>query len=128
MTAWLTPEWFDTVRALASELPPRPGRSGRIQQHITGGPDGDVACYWVLEDGHPTSAATGTVDDPDVTLTLSWSDAAAVQAGTLDPSVAFMQGRMKVAGSMALVLELLSEAREPDQAELHRRVAELTDF
>jgi hypothetical protein len=39
-----------------------------------------------------------------------------------------MQGRMKVAGSMALVLELLSEAREPDQAELHRRVAELTDF
>ncbi len=128
MTAWLTPEWFDRVRALASELPARAGQSGRIQQHITGGPDGDVACYWVLEDGHPTSAAAGTVDAPDLTLSLSWSDAAAVQAGTLDPSVAFMQGRMKVVGSMALVLDLLSVAREPERVEIHRRVAELTDF
>ncbi len=128
MTAWLTPGWFDRVRALAGELPPRPGLSGRVQQHITGGPDGDVDCYWVLEDGRPTSAATGTVDAPDLTLSLSWSDAAAIQAGTLDPSVAFMQGRMKVAGSMALVLELLPAAREPDRLELHRQVAELTDF
>ena len=128
MTAWLTPDWFDRVRVLAAELPARPGRSGRIQQQVTGGPDGDVAYYWVLEDGRPTSAAAGTVDAPDVTLSLSWSDAAAVQAGTLDPSVAFMQGRMKVAGSMGLALELLSGAREPERVELHRQVAELTDF
>ncbi len=128
MTAWLSDDWFDRVRALASGLPARPGLSGRVQQHVTGGPDGDLACYWVLEDGRLTSAATGTVDAPDLTLSLSWSDAAAVQSGTLDPSVAFMQGRMKVAGSMALVLELLPAAREPDHLEFHRRVAELTDF
>jgi putative sterol carrier protein len=128
VTAWLSQGWFDQVRALATELPARSRCSGRIQLQITGGPDGDVACYWVLEEGRPTSAATGAVDSPDVTLSLSWSDAAAIQAGTLDPSVAFMQGRMKVAGSMGLVLELLPAAREPDRRELHRRVLELTDF
>jgi putative sterol carrier protein len=68
------------------------------------------------------------VDAPDLTLSLSWSDAAAIQSGSLDPSVAFMQGRMKVAGSMGLLLELLPAARDADHRELRRRVAELTDF
>jgi putative sterol carrier protein len=68
------------------------------------------------------------VDGPDVTLSLSWSAAAAIQSGTLDPSVAFMQGRMKAAGSMAVVMELLPAARLPEGRDLRRRVAELTEF
>lgn len=128
MTAWLSAEWFDRVRALASELPARPGLTARIQQQITGGPDGDLVCHWMLEDGRPMSAALGTLDAPDVTLSLSWSDAAAIQSGALDPGVAFMQGRMKVAGSMAVVMELLPAAREPGGQDLRRRVAELTEF
>jgi hypothetical protein len=128
MSAWLSPEWFDQVRGLAAALPARPGLSGRIQEQITGGPDGDVSCYWVLEEGHATDAATGTVDDADVTLTSSWSDAAAVHSGALDPSVAFMQGRMKVVGSMEVTLALLSGVRGHDGLELRRRVANFTEF
>ncbi len=82
----------------------------------------------MLEDGRPRSWAVGSLDAPDVTVTLSWSDAAAVQAGTLDPSVAFMQGRMKVTGSMALTMELLSAARGPERQGMRRQVAELTEF
>ncbi len=63
-----------------------------------------------------------------MTVTLSWSDAAAIQSGTLDPSVAFMQGRMKVTGSMAVLLVLLPVARAPEAQDLRRRVAALTDF
>ncbi len=128
MTDWLSEAWFEQARALASGEPVRPGLSARIQQQITGGPDGDVPCYWVLEDGRPTAAAPGTVDSPDVTVTLSWSDAAAIQSGTLDPSVAFMQGRMKVVGSMAVVLALLPVARTPEARDLRARVAATTDF
>lgn len=128
MTKWLSAEWFDQVLALAPGLPERPGLSARIQEQITGGPEGDVSCYWVLEDGRPTSAAAGTVEAADLTLTLAWADAAALQAGSLDPSVAFMQGRMKVAGSMEVTLALLPAARSPEGQDLCRRIGEFTDW
>ncbi len=128
MTRWLSDAWFDQARDLAAGLPQRPGLSARIQQVITGGPDGDVSCYWVLSDGLPTSAAVGSLESPDITLTLSWSDAAAIQSGGLDPSVAFMQGRMKVAGSMVVAMDLLPAAREPAGEDLRRQVAAITEF
>jgi putative sterol carrier protein len=43
-----------------------------------------------------------------VTLTASYADASAMAAGELDPSVAFMQGRLKTAGDPGLVLDLLA--------------------
>ena len=128
MTKWLSTEWFDEVLALAPGLPEQPGLSARIQQQITGGPEGDVSCYWVLEDGRPIEAAAGTVEPADLTLTMAWADAAAVQAGSLDPNVAFMQGRMKVAGSMEVTLALLPAARSPEGRDLCRRIGELTDW
>ena len=54
MSSWLTAEWFDQVLALVAARPERPGLSARIQEQITGGPDGDVSCYWELENGRPT--------------------------------------------------------------------------
>lgn len=128
MTRWLSGEWFDEARDLAGGLPERPGLTGRIQQEITGGPDGDVSCYWVVADGRPTLAGLGSLESPDVTLTLVWSDAAAIQSGGLDPSAAFMQGRLKVVGSMELTLALLPVLRAPDGQDLRRRVAALTEF
>jgi len=127
VTKWLSTEWFDRALNEASGLPERPGVSGRVQQHITGGPEGDVSCYWVLEDGHLTSAAVGTADPADLTLTMSWDDAAAVQSGSLDPSVAFMQGRMKVAGSMEMALALLPITASPECQDLRRRIGQFTD-
>lgn len=128
MTKWLSEEWFERARSLASELSGRPGLTARIQQEITGGPDGDVSCFWVLEDGRPRSAATGAVDSPDITLTLSWSDAVAIESGALDPSAAFMQGRMKVAGSMELVLALLPASQSVECRGVRSRIAEITEF
>ena len=63
-----------------------------------------------------------------MTLTATWSDAVAMERGELDPNVAFMQGRLKVAGSMGLVLELLPLARTPEDRERRRRAAALTEF
>jgi putative sterol carrier protein len=128
VTRWLSDAWFEQARTAAVALAERPGLTARVQRQIIGGPDGDVACYWVLEDGRPTAAAIGAVDSPDVTLTLSWSDAAAIQSGSLDPSVAFMQGRMKVVGSMAVTMDLLQVAREPDGQALLRQMAAFTEY
>ncbi len=128
MTKWLTPEWFDETRAMGTDLPGRAGVSARLQFEITGGPDGDVTYHRVLEDGRLESSGVGAVGTPDVTLTMVWGDAVAMQRGDLDPNVAFMQGRMKVAGSMSVMMALLPVANTPEHQDLRRRIASVTEF
>jgi putative sterol carrier protein len=128
VTKWLSAEWFDQTRAMAADQPEHPGLSARIQYEITGGPEGDVSYFWILEDGRLVASATGTVDDPEVTLTLVWDDATAMQRGELDPNVAFMQGRMKVAGSMGIIMRLLPITNTPEYQDLRRRIADVTEF
>ena len=64
----------------------------------------------------------------DLTLTLTDADARAVVAGELDPSVAFMQGRMKVAGDMAPLLDLLALAGTDAARDRLGRVAGQTEY
>lgn len=128
MTKWLSTEWFDQTRAMAAEQPEHPGLSARIQYELTGGPEGDASYYWILEDGRLTSSALGSIDDPEVTLTIGWADAMAMQRGELDPNVAFMQGRMKVAGSMGVMMALLPVTNTPEYQALRQEIAAVTDF
>jgi putative sterol carrier protein len=128
VTKWLSAEWFDETRAMAGDQPEVPGLSARIQYLITGGTEGEVSYYWVLKDGRLQSSAGGTIEKPDVTLTIPWNDAVAMQRGELDPNVAFMQGRMKVAGSMGVMMSLLPVTNTPEYRELRRRIAEVTEF
>jgi putative sterol carrier protein len=128
VTKWLTAEWFDETRAMAAEQPVRAGLSARIQCHISGGPEGEVTCHRVYEDGHLVSRGLGRVEDPDVTLTVPWDEATAMQRGDLDPNVAFMRGTMKVVGSMGVILSLLPAVRTPGFQHLRRRMADLTGF
>jgi putative sterol carrier protein len=128
MTKWLTQQWFDETRAMAADQPPRPGLTALLQFDITGGPEREFSYHWVLEDGRLVSSAGGAAERPDVTLTLAWGDAVAVQRGDLDPSVAFMQGRMKVAGSMAVMMALLPVTNTPGYQHLQQRIAAVTEF
>jgi hypothetical protein len=128
VTKWLTAEWFDQTRAMAADQPAHPGLSVRIQHTVTGGPDGDISYFWVLDDGRIQSGGGGTVEQPDVTLTSVWNDAVSMCRGDLDPSVAFMQGRLKVAGSMGAMLVMLPLTNTTEYRDWRRRVAEITDF
>jgi hypothetical protein len=128
MAKWLSPEWFDESRALAADQPDRPGASARMQYEITGGPNGEVKYYWVLEDGHLRESALGVLADAEVTLTTEWSDAVAIQKAELDANAAFMQGKVKVAGNMGKVLALLPITNTPEYRDLQRRIVEITEF
>ncbi len=128
MSTWLTDEWFEETRALAATQPKRPGLSARMQFIVTGGADGEVRYYWVLEDGLLSQSGVGDVDDADVTLTTARSDAMAIAKGDLDPNVAFMQGRMKVSGAMGIMMRLLPATNTPEYQELRRRIADITEF
>ncbi len=128
MPKYLSQEWLDEGRKLAEDQPVRPGATARIQYHTTGGPDGDVKYYWVLEDGKLLESNLGELSDPDFTLTMSYEDAVKVQKGELDANAAFMQGRMKVSGNMAKLMSLLPLTNSPEYRALQEQIREITEF
>lgn len=127
MSAWLSAEWFEETQPLWSEVPTPADSSARLQCEISGGPEGSAAGYWVLEGGRVADSGPGVVERPEVTLTITWDDALALHRGDVDPSVAFMRGRLKVAGSMAVMLPLLAATATDSYRDVRRRVAALTD-
>ncbi len=73
------------------------------------GPSGDVATTWVVKDGE-ASASQGNNADADVVFALPWKDVVAVVDGSLEPPVAYMQGKLKTSGNMERALLILSAA------------------
>ena len=128
MPKYLTQEWLDVQQELAQEFPERPGATARMQYNVTGGPDGDVKYYWVLEDGKLLDSQLGEIEDGDFTLTMTYDDAKKVQQGELDPNAAFMQGRMKVTGNMAKLMSLLPLTNSPEYRALQEQIREITEY
>jgi putative sterol carrier protein len=128
MAKWLTQEWLDEGRTLAEGQPERPGASARMQYVITGGPDGDVRYYWVLENGKLLESNLGELEDAEVTLTQTYEDAKRIQKGELDPNAAFMQGRVKVTGNMAKLMALLPITNSKEYKQLQQQILESTEF
>ena len=128
MAKYLTQEWLDEARKLAEDQPVRPGATAKIQYHTTGGPEGDVRYYWILEDGKLLESQLGDIPDADFTLTMTYEDASKVQKGELDPNAAFMQGRMKVSGNMAKLMSLLPLTNSPEYRAMQEQIRGITDF
>lgn len=80
------------------------GVSLRLQQIVSGTPDGDVSYWTVFEDGTVTGGI-GEVADPDVTITQDHATAVALARGDLNAQAAFMQGKLKVTGNMGKLLQ-----------------------
>jgi alkyl sulfatase BDS1-like metallo-beta-lactamase superfamily hydrolase len=124
----MTQEWMDEQTRLAQDQPERPGATARMQYVITGGPEGDIRYYWVLEDGHLRENKLGVLDDAELTLTQSYEDALRIQKGELDEQAAFMQGRIKVEGNMAKLMALLPITSSVEYRELQARIREITEY
>jgi putative sterol carrier protein len=99
-----------------------------MQYVITGGPDGDVRYYWVLENGRLLESQLGELPDAEVTLTQTYEDAMRIQKGELDANAAFMQGRVKVTGNMAKLLALLPITSSPEYKQLQAEILANTEF
>ena len=128
MSKWLTQEWLDEMLTMAEGQPERPGASARMQYVVTGGPEGDIEYYWVLENGKLIEAAVGKLEGAEVTLTSSFTDSMKIQKGELDANAAFMQGKVKVTGNMAKVMSLLPITNSPEYKQLQADIASKTEF
>ena len=128
MAKWLSQEWLDEGKRLAESQPERPGATARLQYVVTGGPEGDIKYYWVLENGKLLESELGDLADAEVTLTESYEDAMRIQKGELDANAAFMQGRVKVTGNMAKLKSLLPITNSPEYKALQSEILATTEF
>jgi putative sterol carrier protein len=128
MAKFLSQEWLDEGRELAKDQPERPGASAKMQYVVSGGPDGDIKYYWVLENGKLLESQLGEITDADFTMAMSYPDAVAVQKGELDANAAFMQGRAKVAGDMAKLMSLMPLTMSPEYKALQEKLRAITEF
>ena len=128
MSKYLTQEWLDETAKMGDSQPERPGASARMQYAITGGPEGDIKYYWILENGKILESKLGELPDADFTMTLTYDDSVKVQKGELDPNAAFMQGRMKVTGNMGKLMTLMPLTNSPEYKALQEQIREITEY
>lgn len=128
MPKFLSQEWLDTQRELAQEFPERASATARMQYHLTGGPDGDVDYYWVIEKGKLLESQLGTDVDTEFTLTLTYDDAIKIQKGELDANAAFMQGRIKIDRNMGKLMSLLPLTQSPEYKAINAKLREVTEY
>jgi SCP-2 sterol transfer family len=113
---FLSPEWvkaFDA--ALEGVALPEPGEdagiaasSGRftVAQNVHGAPDGDVTMLMTADAGSLRMALVDEADPdvrPDVTIVLSYQDAAALSTGELQAADAISAGRIRVRGDLSVL-------------------------
>ena len=123
MPGLLTSEWLERQQQETATLPLRPGCTARIQYEVTGGPDGTVVFHTHLEDGRIVANDLGPDDEADFTMTIPHAEFLAVVRGALDPSVGYMQGRIKVVGNIGRMLSVLPVTTSQEWLDATARLA-----
>ena len=127
MVPWLTQEWADGAAELTTLLPPVPGASGSISLSVSGGSRKEVSFHWRYGHGGAEGGAPSPRPDADLVLTLAAADAIDVLSGAVEPSVAFMRGRLKAAGNGGLLLGFLESTRSEAFSGWLRKMAALAE-
>ena len=128
MSKWLSQDWLDEFRKMAETQPERPGASARMQYVVTGGPDGDIDYYWLLEDGKIAESKLGHLDDAEITITTAYGDAMKIQQGDLSANIAFIRGKVKVKGKVSKFRTLLPITNSQEYRQLQREISAITEY
>lgn len=103
----MSSEVQDTIHALpAAFLADKAGTARALLQFDL---TGDSGGRWVLDVGDgQCQVREETTSQPDATLTMDAHDFVALFRNQLDPIRAFMGGKIKVAGNMGVVMQLMN--------------------
>lgn len=125
MPDWLSPEWAEEMAGLCPLLPEARRANGAVSCAFVVARKNEVAVHWSYQDGKPSPGTAGPDPGADLTLSLAAADAADLLSGRVDPSVAFMRGRLKASGDGGLLLAFLESTTSPGYQEWREAVARL---
>lgn len=128
MAKYLTPEWFQERKAIAGDTPQRAGVNIRMQNVVTGGPDGEVKYYDVIQDGQLVESTLGEDPEAEITMTTDYDTAKGLLTGEVQAMSAFMGGKVKVTGNTAKLMSMMPLANSPEYQETQKKLAESTQF
>jgi putative sterol carrier protein len=86
------------------------GMNAVIQFNLTG--DGGGNYYVTIKDGTCT-VSEGTHQSPNMTMTMAAQDYVDMISGKLNGQMAFMSGKLKIAGDMGLAMKMQSLFKRP---------------
>jgi len=86
------------------------GMSSVIQFNLSG--DGGGSYYVSIKDGACT-VTEGTHASPNMTMTMAAQDYVDMISGKLNGQMAFMSGKLKIAGDMGLAMKMQSLFKRP---------------
>jgi phosphatidate phosphatase APP1/putative sterol carrier protein len=107
---------YTTVKEIFADLPSRfnadagKGINAVVQYHLAGEAGGDY--YVVIKDG-TCQVNEGTHPSPNMTETMAAQDYVDMKNGRLNGQMAFMSGKLKIAGDMGLAMKMESLFRRP---------------
>lgn len=122
---WISAEWAEAAAPLTEMLPAVPGAAGSVSLAVSGGRRQEAGFHWRYDSGKPGAGAPGIDSSADLVLLLGSDDALDVLKGDVDPSVAFMRGRLKASGDGGLLLGFLKSTVEPSFEAWRRKVSGL---
>jgi putative sterol carrier protein len=128
MAKFLSQEWLDLQKKLGQEFPERPGATARMQYKVTGGPEGDVLFFTVIENGKMLENSLGEDPQAEFTMTSTYDDFAKSSKGELDANAAFMQGRLKVTGNMGKLMSLMPLTQSAEYKTIAEKVSAETEY
>ena len=108
MAKFLTKEWLEALTAAVNDNETFTTAIASVdltlQFDTTDAPDGtEPTHHLAIKDGG-LSAGPGPADEADATIANDYATAVAISKGELNTQMAFMTGKMKVAGNMAKIM------------------------
>jgi putative sterol carrier protein len=103
------PQRVTDVRDVFAAMPGRflPDQAGDLSATIQFDLSGEGGGQWhVTIAGGKASVAEGVAPNAHMTMSVSAADYLAIVNGELDPMQAFMQGKVKITGDVALALKM----------------------
>ena len=110
MPKFLSTEWLEEMRVAARHWNDS-NNAGSISgvnlcvQEVVASSDGFEALYYITIGNGLLDVRSGNAPDPDVTITQDYETAAALHRGDMSARQAFIDGRLKVSGKVALVTQ-----------------------
>jgi putative sterol carrier protein len=107
---FLSEEWAQAVQDALNSSDSFKSSAGsqtaKIQQVVTGAPDGEVKYWFKLEGGQAALGMGESGDAVDATITQDYDTAEKLAKNELNGTAAYMSGKLRVSGDLMKLMQL----------------------